>query len=249
MTRAMSPTDPRVEVRFVGDRELDEIVRELLGEPGPADEEEIPIVATEWDVEEGMVDLLGVRADGVRIRLSMQRLGYRRTDHFEHYSTVVMKCPTEALTAHQRLRIARARREDEVAASLPRASLIPAPQEPFAEMLDRLLPYSVTLGLNYTLVWEAFADTKSNPRPDVIAELLRLFDIGDPWKAIDAKTGGKGEILRTFLDTFIETRNRCAHTGSNASPPSSQEIREDIDRILLLGNALVEVLEDRLGQL
>lgn len=109
--------------------------------------------------------------------------------------------------------------------------------------------HSVTQGGAYTLVWEAFADTKSNPSSQVIAELLGLFEITEPWRAIDTKAAGRGQILKTFLDTFIETRNVCAHTGSNALPPSSQDIREDVDSILLLGQSVVEVLEDRLRQL
>ena len=109
--------------------------------------------------------------------------------------------------------------------------------------------YSVTQGANYTLVWEAFADTKSNPRPEAISEILGLFEIKHPWKAIGGKTGGKDEILKTFLSTFIEMRNVCAHTGSNAQPPSSQEIREDIDNILLIGQAIVDVLEERFQQM
>lgn len=109
--------------------------------------------------------------------------------------------------------------------------------------------HSVTRGGAYTLVWEAFADTRSSPRSEVISELLKRFEIRDPWTSIDAKSGGKGEILKLFLDTFIETRNVCAHTGSNAQPPSSQDIRQDVDSLLLLAQSVVEVLEDRLAQL
>lgn len=105
--------------------------------------------------------------------------------------------------------------------------------------------YSTTKGTNYTLVWEAFADTRSNPRPSVVGEILGLFDIDKPWKKIDQKTGGKGDILNTFLDTFIEMRNVCAHTGSNAQPPTSQGIRDDIDNILVISQAIVEVLEEK----
>lgn len=108
---------------------------------------------------------------------------------------------------------------------------------------------SVTAGTSYTLVWEAFADTRSNPKPEVLSEILKLFEVVDPWKKIDQKANGRGEFLRTFLDTFIEMRNVCAHTGSNAQPPTSQGLRDDIDNVVAIGLALVEVLEDRLAEI
>jgi hypothetical protein len=109
--------------------------------------------------------------------------------------------------------------------------------------------YSVTLGLNYTLVWEAFADTKANPRPEVLSEILGLFEIDNVWKKIDRRARGRGEILKTFLETFIETRNVIAHTGSGAQPPTSQELRDNIDNITAIAHAIVDVLEDRLAEL
>lgn len=77
--------------------------------------------------------------------------------------------------------------------------------------------------LNYELAWEAFADTKSNPGPDVVSGMLKGLGIEKAWPEINGLVTEHGQ-LQTFLGTFIEMRNTCAHTGQHANPPTGQII-------------------------
>jgi hypothetical protein len=101
----------------------------------------------------------------------------------------------------------------------------------------------------YSVVWEAFADTRSNPGPDTVRDLLKAFEIDDPWRKMDVHCAGRAEYLRTWLGTFIKKRNECAHTGISAASPGNSELRDYSGNLVLIASAIVAVLEARLGDL
>ncbi len=115
------------------------------------------------------------------------------------------------------------------------------------EFLERLS--SVTTGSDeYQLVWEAFANTRSNPNTDVVRDLLSNIGIKKTWPQINDLATNKGQ-LDVFLKSFIEIRNICAHTGSHNTPPSSSEILEFCDNFSEIATCLVLLLSSRIGQL
>lgn len=75
------------------------------------------------------------------------------------------------------------------------------------------------------LAWESFANTKSNPGASVVATLLRGLMIPGGWTEINALTSAHGR-LDTFLTSFMEMRNICAHTGRHSTPPTGLDIQE-----------------------
>lgn len=104
---------------------------------------------------------------------------------------------------------------------------------------------SVGQGVPYALVWEAFADTQSNPGPKVLNEMMTAVGVNDVWKQVMARVSGRGN-LQTFLESFIALRNECAHTGSVTSPPLPSTIVEYGENLLAIGGALTALLEERL---
>jgi len=99
-----------------------------------------------------------------------------------------------------------------------------------------------------TLAWESFANTKSNPGPDVVASLLRGLMIKGGWKEINSLTLQYGR-LDTFLTSFMEMRNICAHTGRHSTPPSGINIREYVATFLALCECLDMLLALRFQEL
>lgn len=133
MTRTLSPLDPRVEVRFVGDQELDVILRELV-------EPTREMVVLSWEIYRAIGDRLGVGVDEVRVRVAMGRLLESPAHVGAARSGLAFGRIRRDLTGHQRLRIAAARRHDEALARQPRPAPAPAaPAESTAAMIDRLL--------------------------------------------------------------------------------------------------------------
>lgn len=99
-----------------------------------------------------------------------------------------------------------------------------------SEDLSRRLGSFIAGGSN-TLAWESFANTKSNPGPDVVASLLRGLMIKGGWSGINDLTSLHGR-MDTFLTSFMVMRNICAHTGKHSSPPSGIDICRYVDTFL-----------------
>jgi len=99
----------------------------------------------------------------------------------------------------------------------------------------------------YELLWEAFADTQSNPTPDVIKELMRACGIARPWIKLSVKTGITENSIITQLTSFLAVRNECAHTGTASSIPTPSDIRGYCTFLLKLALGIVETLEDHLA--
>lgn len=81
----------------------------------------------------------------------------------------------------------------------------------------------------YELAWEAFANTKSNPGTETVNNILAGLEIKKTWDEINGLKKQHGR-LDTFLASFIEMRNVCAHTGRHHTPPSAGDISGYVER-------------------
>jgi hypothetical protein len=99
------------------------------------------------------------------------------------------------------------------------------------------------------LYWEAFAVTKGNPGPDVIAEYLRNFSVKDPLKAVALEAKKPESFVRTYLSSFVHLRNECAHTGKIKNTPQPSEIRDYVHFLRLLTLSLAKVLDKQITTL
>jgi hypothetical protein len=100
----------------------------------------------------------------------------------------------------------------------------------------------------YDLVWEAFADTFSNPDDETVKDYLKRFGISRAWDEIGNRVPF-ATILRTQLKSFVALRHECAHTGSASTIPTTVEIREFCDMLATLAEGIVRVLENHLRTL
>ena len=87
------------------------------------------------------------------------------------------------------------------------------------------------------LAWEAFANTKSNPGSETVANLLSGLEIPKAWTEINDLQKQHGR-LDTFLTSFIQMRNVCAHTGRHNTPPSGGDIEGYIEKFRALSECL-----------
>jgi hypothetical protein len=114
-------------------------------------------------------------------------------------------------------------------------------------LAHRLASVSVVTG--YTLAWEAFANTRANPAPDVVGELLVSVGVEQAWRKLRAATPIGLVDLHTFLTSFIAMRNECAHSGNITSPPGAADLLQYGQNLSGLGTAMVTVLTVRLGEI
>jgi hypothetical protein len=101
---------------------------------------------------------------------------------------------------------------------------------------------------SYELLWEAFADTRSNPDPQTVSEFLGRFAVEDCWKKLAVSTGLTENTLQVSLKSFLKVRHECAHTGTASAIPTPGDIRGYCDLLERLASGIVQVLEDRLAQ-
>jgi len=96
----------------------------------------------------------------------------------------------------------------------------------------------------YELLWEAFADTQSNPGPDAIRDFLRKFSVDKPIATLSTamKMSESTTVLR--LQSFIKIRNECAHTRKSTNIPTPSDIRNYCDLVQEISAAIVQVLQD-----
>ena len=125
-----------------------------------------------------------------------------------------------------------------------RASWVTASPADIARRLS-----SVALGGPYELVWEAFAETAANPKAKVIAEFLKRFGITNPWPSIAQKTRNSHTVLISALNSFMDIRNECAHTGSTGSRLTARDVRGFCVLLNALGKGIVSVLEDQMASM
>lgn len=91
--------------------------------------------------------------------------------------------------------------------------------------------------LGYELAWEAFANTKSNPSTDTVKTILAGLEVDKTWVEINGLQQQHGR-LDTFLESFIEMRNVCAHTGRHHTPPSAADISGYVERFRALAECI-----------
>ena len=99
------------------------------------------------------------------------------------------------------------------------------------------------------LLWEAFAVTKGNPGPDVIAEYMKNFGVSDGLRRIGEAGNVDPAFLRASLTSFIKLRNECAHTGAAKNPPLPSDVRDYVDLLRRLALGVSRVLEKRVSEL
>jgi competence ComEA-like helix-hairpin-helix protein len=97
-------------------------------------------------------------------------------------------------------------------------------------------------------LWEAFAVTQGNPRPDVVEKMLEGLGVDNRHPRMDLALGGGYAAVRLALDLFIDVRNECAHTGSATKIPSTSDLRSYCDTIERIAAAVVQVLEGRMAE-
>lgn len=96
--------------------------------------------------------------------------------------------------------------------------------------------------IGYELAWESFANTKSNPGTETVKGILAGLEVGKTWTEINSLKQEHGR-LDTFLASFIEMRNVCAHTGRHHTPPSASDISGYVERF----RALAECIDMLIG--
>lgn len=108
---------------------------------------------------------------------------------------------------------------------------------------------SVVSSAGYELIWEAFAETRTNPGPETLKEFLGRFDIKDSWKTLATKTGLSETTIDASLTSFRSIRNECAHTGTATQIPTPSDIRDYCDLLQRVASGIVDILEAHLGGL
>lgn len=96
---------------------------------------------------------------------------------------------------------------------------------------------SLGLPTGYTLAWESFANTQSNPGPDTLKKLLAGLEIKGGWTAI-ADLSSRHGSLEIFLKSFMKMRNVCAHTGAHTTPPSGSDLLDYVDKFRCLAECI-----------
>lgn len=124
---------------------------------------------------------------------------------------------------------------------------------------------SVGSGVPYELVWEAFAETNSNPGPEVVSDILSGLDAKQPWPTIAQNApnpyklpgvraapghdvGTLQGLLVSDLKNLVDARNRCAH-GAVDSAPGLSTLYEYLNAIDAISEGIIKTLESMLAQL
>lgn len=129
---------------------------------------------------------------------------------------------------------------------LGRARWVAGPRE---DLVKRM--HSVQGAAPYTLFWEAFASTDSNPGPSTVKNILERCDVKHPWKQIQLHSKRKlaFTLIETELKSFMFMRNECAHTGKSTHAPTTTQVRDFIVMLDDLGEGVTGALETRLAGL
>jgi RiboL-PSP-HEPN len=97
----------------------------------------------------------------------------------------------------------------------------------------------VQSGTRYELVWEAFAETKGNPGPEVVRNFLERFGVEKPMETLSQSVG---QTISTPLKSFIDVRNECAHNGQANQTPVPSEVLDYCDLLEKTAKGIVDTL-------
>lgn len=119
-----------------------------------------------------------------------------------------------------------------------------------ADHLDIAKRLSSPTGQNgdYTLIWEAFASTEGNPSPTVILKILESLGVNEREPRLNRATANGYSALKLALQSFIDVRNECAHTGTTLNVPTTAELVGYCDLLYKIASAFVSVLEQKLSE-
>lgn len=115
-----------------------------------------------------------------------------------------------------------------------------------SEDLTRRLA-SLQNSTGYELAWESFANTKSNPGTETVRAILTGLEVDKTWPEINNLILQHGR-LDTFLSSFIEMRNVCAHTGRHHTPPSAADLSDYVERFRALAECIDMLIGIRLEE-
>jgi RiboL-PSP-HEPN len=99
----------------------------------------------------------------------------------------------------------------------------------------------------YELVWEAFANTHSNPGVETLESILKRCGISNPWEKLAEAISVKAEIIKSNLEGFITVRNDCAHTGTAIDIPATSTLLSYCDNLEKIATGVVKILSDLLA--
>jgi|GEM_PF-2091737 len=98
----------------------------------------------------------------------------------------------------------------------------------------------------FDLVWEAFAQTRSNPNFTVIKDFLAQLGVATPGLALAAATGLSHQFLSANLESLLSLRNESAHSGQPTVVPAPSTIRDFCDLLERIGDGFVQILCEHL---
>ncbi len=99
----------------------------------------------------------------------------------------------------------------------------------------------------YEILWEAFANTQANPGSKEIGDYLRRFHISEPIPTLASAMNVSTNTVAIRLNSFMEVRNECAHTGSAKIIPTASDLRDYCQLIEDVASAIVKVFQDLLA--
>jgi RiboL-PSP-HEPN len=99
----------------------------------------------------------------------------------------------------------------------------------------------------YELLWEAFANTQANPGSKEIGAYLKRFHITDPIPTLGAAIGVSENTLALLINSFMEIRNECAHTGSANNVPTTSDLRSYCKLFEDIGTGIIAVFQNILA--
>lgn len=106
---------------------------------------------------------------------------------------------------------------------------------------------SVVSGGAYELIWEAFAETRTNLGPDALREFLSRFDVDGAWSKLAGHTRLSEASMETLLRSFLSIRNECAHSGTATTIPTPSDIRGYCDLLQTIAEGITTLLEAHLA--
>lgn len=95
----------------------------------------------------------------------------------------------------------------------------------------------------YEILWEAFANTQANPGSKEIGAYLKRFHITDPIPTLAGAMNMSENTMALLLNSFMEIRNECAHTGSAKNVPTTSDVRGYCKLLEDIGTGIVAVFQ------